>query len=127
MLGKTERNLALVILVTAILPLAAAVVLANEMLNYASSVWLRPEVDQQLQRGIDLYKDYVRVVKDDMKHQTDAMAGDEALRDAARRKDAGAAGHALDALFPRYAQLVSLSVESDEGASSPSTGGQADR
>src|SRR6516225_4676546 len=106
MLGKTERNLALVILVTAILPLASAVVLASSMLTYASSVWLRPEVDQQLQRGIDLYKDYIRVVKDDMKHQTDAMAGDEALRDAARRHDGAACARALDAIFPRHEQLV---------------------
>ena len=103
MLGKTERRIALVILVTAILPLASAVVLASSMLTYASSVWLRPEVDQQLERGIDLYKDYIGVVKDDMKHQTDAMAGDEALRDAARRHDSAGCARALDTLFPRYA------------------------
>ncbi|HEY1696329.1 MAG TPA: ATP-binding protein [Polyangiaceae bacterium] len=115
-LGKTQRNLALVILVTAVLPLAAAVVLASSMLTYASSVWLRPEVDQQLERGIDLYKDYVRVVKDDMKHQTDAIAGDEALRDAARRHDLGAAKGALAAVFPKYEQLVSLAIEDDGGS-----------
>ena len=98
MLGKTERRLALVILVTSVLPLVAALLLASSMLNYASSVWLRPEVDQQLERGIDLYKAYVGVVKDDMKHQTDAMAGDEALRNAAQQarrggRRGGARGH----------------------------------
>jgi hypothetical protein len=55
MLGKTERRIALVILVTSVLPLAAAVLLANLMLDNASRVWLRPDVDQQLERGIDLY------------------------------------------------------------------------
>ena len=117
MLGKTERRLALVILLTAILPLAASLVLAVSLMDYASSVWKRPEVDQQLERGIDLYKDYIRAVKDDMKHQTDAMAGDTALRDAAHRHDGAAAATALDALFPRYPQLVSLSVEDEDARS----------
>jgi len=111
MLGKTERRIALVILVTSILPLAAAVLLANLMLDNASSVWLRPDVDQQLERGIDLYKDYVRIVKEDMKHQTDAMVGDEALRDAARKRDAAGTAAAIDALFPRSPRLASLTVE----------------
>jgi two-component system nitrogen regulation sensor histidine kinase NtrY len=111
MLGKTERRIALVILVTSVLPLAAAVLLASSMLDYASSVWLRPDVDQQLERGIDLYKDYVRIVKEDMKHQTDAMAGDESLRDAARKNDAAAIRQALDGLFVRFPQLVSVAVE----------------
>jgi two-component system, NtrC family, nitrogen regulation sensor histidine kinase NtrY len=114
MLGKTEHRLALVILVTAILPLASAMFLAYALLNYASSVWLRPEVEQELERGIDLYKAYVRAVKDDMKDQAAVMAGSQTLRDAARRRDAAGCGQALDALFPRYGSLVSLAVE-DEG------------
>jgi two-component system nitrogen regulation sensor histidine kinase NtrY len=115
MLGKTERNLALVILLTALLPLASAMLLAYSLLDYASSVWLRPEVAQELERGIDLYKDYIRAVKDDMKHQTDGMVGDVALREAARRHDADGASRSLDVLFARYPQLVSLGVEETDG------------
>jgi two-component system, NtrC family, nitrogen regulation sensor histidine kinase NtrY len=111
MLGKTERRIALVILLTALLPLASAMLLAYSLLDYASSVWLRPEVAQELERGIDLYKDYIRAVKDDMKHQTDGMVGDPALREAARNQDIDGCRRALDALFPRYPQLVSLGVE----------------
>jgi nitrogen fixation/metabolism regulation signal transduction histidine kinase len=111
MLGKTERRIALVILVTSVLPLAAAMLLANLMLDNASRVWLRPDVDQQLERGIDLYKDYVRTVKEDMKHQTDAMAGDEALRDAVRKRDATASAAALESIFPRAPRLATLTVE----------------
>jgi len=115
MLGKTERRIALVILLTALLPLASAMLLAYSLLDYASSVWLRPEVEQELERGIDLYKDYIRAVKDDMRHQTDGMAGDPALRDAARRRDADGCDRAIGALFPRYPQLVSLGVEDPDG------------
>src|SRR5260370_5683815 len=106
MLGKPERRIALAILLTAILPLASAMLLAYSLLNYASSVWLRPEVEQELERGIDLYKDYVRAIKDDMKHQTDAMAADRALGDAARSHDAESCARALEVLFPHFGQLV---------------------
>src|SRR5215471_9897729 len=101
-LRQTEQRLALVILLTAIIPLAVAVMLASSMLDYAKSRWIQPDVAAQLERGIALYKDYVRAVKDDMKHQTDAMAGDGALRDAARKHDAAGCARALDAIFPKY-------------------------
>jgi two-component system nitrogen regulation sensor histidine kinase NtrY len=113
MFGKTELRLALVILLTAIIPLAVAVALASTMLDYAKQRWMPPEVGGQLERGIDLYKEYVRAVKDDLKHEAEAMAGDEALRTAARRHDGPACSAALDALFGRYPGLVSLEVEDD--------------
>ena len=115
MLGRTELRLALVILLTAIIPLTVAVVFASSMLDYAKIRWIQPDVDAQLERGIDLYKDYIRAVKDDMKHQADAIAGDEPLRDAARALDGDAASRALEAVFPRYPALVSLAVETDDG------------
>ncbi|MBV9949281.1 MAG: hypothetical protein JOZ69_20700, partial [Myxococcales bacterium] len=114
MLGNTERRIALVILVTALLPLGSAMLLAYWLLNYASSVWIRPEVDQELEHGIDLYKQYVGAVKDDMKSETAAIAGDEALREAARKHDGASCAHALERLFPQYPQLVSLTVEDDQ-------------
>src|SRR5579872_2784678 len=115
MLGKTEHRLAIVILVTALLPLASAMFLAYSLLDYASSVWLRPEVNQELERGIELYKTYVRSVKDDMKHQADAMASDEVLREASQRDDSGACARAVDDMLPRFPQLVSLAVEDGSG------------
>jgi nitrogen fixation/metabolism regulation signal transduction histidine kinase len=114
MLGKTERRLALVILLTAMLPLVGALVLAKALMDYASTVWRPPEVNQQLERGIDLYKTYIHSVKDDMKHQADAISGDVALREAAARHDAAECAKALDAIFPRYEQLVSLKVEDED-------------
>jgi nitrogen fixation/metabolism regulation signal transduction histidine kinase len=122
MLRKTEHRLALVILMTAILPLASAMLLAYSLLNYASSVWLRPEVEIELDRGIDLYKEYVRAIKDDLKHQTDAIAADEALRDATRKGDADASERALNTLFSRYGPLVSLAVEDEHGQPIASVG-----
>jgi nitrogen fixation/metabolism regulation signal transduction histidine kinase len=113
-LGKTERRLALVILLTALLPLLAALWVAVALMDFAGSAGLRPEVSQQLERGIDLYKTYIRTVKADIDHQADALAGDAALREAAARHDKAATQAALDALFPRYDQLVSLTVEDED-------------
>jgi two-component system nitrogen regulation sensor histidine kinase NtrY len=111
--GKTERRLALAILLSATLPLAGAMLVGRGLLSYASSVWLRPrpEVEVQLTRGIDLYKDYVRLVKDDMDHQADAIVGDATLRQAATRHDPESYGRALEALLRKYPQLATLAVE----------------
>jgi two-component system, NtrC family, nitrogen regulation sensor histidine kinase NtrY len=114
MLGQIERRLALVILLTAMLPLAGALVLAVALMNYAAGVWLRPEVNQQLERGIDLYRTYIQTVKADMNHQADAIAEDVDLREAAARHDTSACSAALDAIWPRYEQLVSLKVEDED-------------
>jgi two-component system nitrogen regulation sensor histidine kinase NtrY len=110
--GKTEQRIALVVLLTAILPLAGAMLLGRTLLSYSSSVWLRPrpEVEVELNRGIDLYADYVHLVKDDMDHQADAIVGDVGLRQAALRHDPDASGRALDALLPKYPQLAALEV-----------------
>jgi nitrogen fixation/metabolism regulation signal transduction histidine kinase len=115
MLGKTEHRLALVILVTAVLPLTSAMVLAYSLLNDASSVWIRPEVEAELDRGIDLYKDYIRAIKDDMKHQADAVAADGVLRQAARDGGSERCAELLAALIASHPQLVSLAVEDDRG------------
>src|SRR5438045_3931035 len=84
-IGKTERRLAFVILVSTMVPLAAALYLASSMFRQASAIWFNPEVGAELDRGVDVTKDYVKAIKDDLKHQTVAIAADPVLREAARR------------------------------------------
>ncbi len=113
--GKTERRLALAILVTALVPLAAAIFLSQSLFSQASAIWFNPEVGQQLDRGVDLYRDYVAVVKDDLRHQGGAISADAELRDAASRGDRAAVAASLDRLFPAYPALVALRVENADG------------
>ena len=113
--GRTERRLALAILLTAIIPLVAALLLANSLFSQASASWFNPEVGTQLDRGVDVYKDYVKAIKDDMRHQTDAIAADELLREAARKRNSETIETQLDALFSHFPELVTLSIEDDEG------------
>ena len=113
--GKTERRLAMVILVTTMVPLAAALYLATSMFRQASAIWFNPEIGEQLDRGVDVYKDYVRAIKDDLKHQTVAIAADPVLREAAKKHNVETIESEIDALFPHFPELVSLAVEDAGG------------
>lgn len=114
--GKSERRLVLALLLTSLVPLAAAIYLARSMLAYSADLWFNPEVGQQLDRGVDVYKDYVKAIKDDMRHQTDAIAADETLREAAKKRNSELVEAQLDALFPHFPELVTLYVEDGNGS-----------
>lgn len=113
--GKTERRVATAILLTAVVPLVVAILLANALFKQASAIWFDPEVGRQLDRGVDIYKDYVKAIKDDMSHQTDAIAADELLREAAKTRNSELVEAQLVALFPRFPELVALAVEGANG------------
>ena len=113
--GKTERRLAMVILFTTMVPLVVALYLATSMFRQASAIWFNPEIGEQLDRGVDVYKDYVRAIKDDLKHQTVAIAADPILREAAKKHNIETLESEIDALFPHFPELVSLAVEDTSG------------
>ena len=114
--GKTERRLATIILLTTMVPLVAALYLVNSMFEQASAIWFNPEIGEQLDRGVDVYKDYVKAVKDDLKHQTMAIAADPVLREAAKKRNIETLESEIDALFPHFPELVSLAVLSGPAA-----------
>ena len=113
--GTTERRLAMVILITTMVPLAAALYLATSMFRQASAIWFNPEIGEQLDRGVDVYKDYVKAIKDDLKHQTVAIAADPVLREAAKKKNIETLESEIDALFPHFPELVALAIEDANG------------
>ncbi len=113
--GTTERRLAMVILITTMVPLAAALYLATSMFRQASAIWFNPEIGEQLDRGVDVYKDYVKAIKDDLKHQTVAIAADPVLREAARKKNVETLEAEIDVVFPHFPDLVSLAIEDASG------------
>jgi nitrogen fixation/metabolism regulation signal transduction histidine kinase len=109
--GKTERRLVGAIMLTTMVPLIAALYLAQSMFRQAAAIWFTPEVGEQLDRGVAVYKDYVQAVKDDQARQADMIATDPVLREAAKRHNVESIEAELDALFPRFQpQLVSVSV-----------------
>ncbi|MCL2776778.1 MAG: ATP-binding protein [Polyangiaceae bacterium] len=108
--GKTEQRLALVIFLSTMVPLAAALYLATSMFRQASAIWFNPEIGEQLDRGVHVYKDLVKAIKDDLRHQTEAIASAPALRDAATKENSATLQTELAATFARYPELVSITV-----------------
>jgi nitrogen fixation/metabolism regulation signal transduction histidine kinase len=115
--GKIERRLVMALLLTSLVPLFAAIYFANSALTGAAGIWFNPEVGAQLDHGLDVYKDYVRLIKDDMRHQTDALASEAGLRAAVAGGDRVAMRRELDTVFGRYPELVALEVEGPSGES----------
>ena len=85
--GKTELRLALIVLATAIVPLVTAIVFARSLFDRSVSVWLNPEVGKQLDRGLDVYRDYVLAKKDALRSEADVLAQDDELRTSLEGRD----------------------------------------
>lgn len=115
LVGKTERRLALVIFVTTMVPLGTALYLGTQMFRRAAAVWYTPEIGRQLDQGVDVYKDYVKAVKDDLKHQTVAIAADPVLREAAKKGNIETIESELDVVFPNFPELVVLEIQDAQG------------
>jgi nitrogen fixation/metabolism regulation signal transduction histidine kinase len=115
LVGKTERRLAVVILVTTMVPLGVALDLGTQMFRRAAAIWYTPEIGRQLDRGVDVYKDYVKAVKDDLKHRTVAIAADPALREAAAKGNIETLESELDLVFPSFPDLVTLEIHDASG------------
>jgi len=112
---KTERRLAAVILLTTMIPLATSLYLATSMFRQAAAIWFNPEIGEQLDRGVDVYKDYVSAVKENIKSQTDAIAADPILRDAATQGNIETLEAEVDALFTQFPALVELTIHDAQG------------
>jgi two-component system, NtrC family, nitrogen regulation sensor histidine kinase NtrY len=113
--GRSERRLALALLVTSMVPLAAAIFVANVYYAREADLWFMPEVGRELDRSVELHKEYARAIKDDMRHQTEAISADEGLREAAVKRNIEALEVQLDTLFPRFPELVELRIEDSNG------------
>jgi two-component system, NtrC family, nitrogen regulation sensor histidine kinase NtrY len=106
---STEVRLALVILFTALVPLVVAVWLANAMFRTSSRVWTKTEVGAQLDRGVELYKDYVRVTKEGFRSEARAMS-------ASVRPSVTTPRIILEQFMRSSRNVLSLEVRSDNGA-----------
>jgi len=111
--GKTERRLAFVILLIGTAPLAIAIYLSTSLFGQASQVWFNPEIGQELDRSVEIHKEYVRALKDDLKNLTAALALEPALLRAVEQKSAPQITQVLSHLREEHTELVSLSLSID--------------
>src|SRR6187431_2210414 len=113
MRGRIRRRLALAIVLTALIPVCAAIWLSRSMLRQSSARFFQPEIGQRLTQSLELYQELAAAVKSRMRANTQAMAASEALRSAAAARDATRLAEALGAQLERYPDLVSVEVRDE--------------
>src|SRR5262245_17318417 len=113
--GRTERRLAFAIVLTAVIPLIVAIYFANTLVEFATSQAWKPEVGEHLDQALGVYQDLAKAIKEGMRYQADAIAAREPLRAAALLRHVPSIQQELDAVFPKYANLVSLGIELPDG------------
>jgi two-component system nitrogen regulation sensor histidine kinase NtrY len=113
--GRIEWRVTLALIVSSIVPLVAAIFVANKLFSYGADLWFAPEVGQELDRSVAIHKRYVQTIKDDMRHQTDAISADLVLREAAVKRNTELLEAQLDEVFPHYPELAILRIEDSKG------------
>jgi two-component system nitrogen regulation sensor histidine kinase NtrY len=113
--GGIRRRLALAIVLTALIPVLVAVLLAQSMVRQTSARFFVPEVGARLDQALGVYQQLARAVKAAMRQQATAIARHEPLRRAVAAGDAAAARGELQALFAEHSNLVSLTVVGEQG------------
>jgi two-component system nitrogen regulation sensor histidine kinase NtrY len=113
--GRIRRRLALAIVLTALIPVCAAIWLARSLLEQSSARIFLPEIGQRLRQSLSLYQDLAAAVKSRMRAETEAIASAPELRAALAANDAGALERVLRAELARRADLVTLDIRSDDG------------
>lgn len=114
MRGRIRRRLALAIVLTALIPVCAAIWLSRSMLRQSTARFFLPEIGQRLSQSLELYQDLAAAVKARMRAEAEAMAAAPALRDAIRARDPAQLAQVLHAELERRPELASLSVRNSD-------------
>ncbi|HEX4515156.1 MAG TPA: ATP-binding protein [Polyangiaceae bacterium] len=110
MSGRIERRLAAAIVLTALIPLLAAVYLARSAVQKTSERFFVPEIGARLDESLGLYQDLARSEKAVMRYEATAIADRSGLVAAVAAHDPSAVARELRAAFVKHPALVSLSV-----------------
>ena len=113
--GRIRRRLALAIVLTALIPLLAAVWLAESTVRQTAARFFIPEVGAHLDKSLGLYQELARNVKALMRQEAAEISMRPALRRAALGTDQAALEAELRRAFADHASLVSLAALDADG------------
>jgi nitrogen fixation/metabolism regulation signal transduction histidine kinase len=114
-IGRTERRVALALLLVAVVPLLAAMGLAAQTIHNVSQTAFQPEFEQRLDRSLGVYADLVKSMKHAMRSEGGELAASASLRAAAQEDGGGALARELTAALGAHPTLHSLRVENADG------------
>jgi two-component system nitrogen regulation sensor histidine kinase NtrY len=113
--GRIRRRLALAIVLTALIPLLAAIWLAESTVRQTSARFFIPDIGSHLDRSLGLYQELARNVKALMRQEAAEISLYPELRRAAKSADRAALDSELQRAFAEHPSLVSLSVRDADG------------
>jgi nitrogen fixation/metabolism regulation signal transduction histidine kinase len=113
--GRIQRRLAAAIVLTALIPLLVATILARSMVRQTADRFFLPEIGHGLDESLNLFQELARSQKESMRYQGAVIAGEPELLEALVADDPARVHRALNQVFSRHDRLVSLEVEGDEG------------
>jgi two-component system, NtrC family, nitrogen regulation sensor histidine kinase NtrY len=112
--GRIRKRLALAIVLTALIPVLAAIFLAEITVRDAAARLFLPETETHLEQSLGVYQELARSVKSGMRHEASLIAAHEPLRSAALGGQRDAVKRELERLIQRHPTLVSLEVKSGD-------------
>jgi two-component system nitrogen regulation sensor histidine kinase NtrY len=113
--GRIRRRLALAIVLTALIPLLAAIWLAESTVRQTSARFFIPDIGSHLDRSLGLYQELARNVKALMRQEAAEISLHPELRRAAKSGNRAALDAELHRAFADHPSLVSLSVLDADG------------
>ncbi len=115
--GATARRITIAILVTALLPLVAAVAVGKVTIDRLAGLAVQPELDLAFRQSLTVYGDLAASLKEGMRQEGAAIAGDATLALAVARKAPRAEVEGvLRKLQASHPRAVSIAIADSEGA-----------
>lgn len=112
--GRIRRRLALAIVLTALIPVCAALVLARNMVRQTAERFFQPEIGQRLNESLELYRELASTLKARMRADAETIASDPRLARALASRNTSELSDVLRDKLERYADLASLAVQSGD-------------
>lgn len=109
-----KGRLALAIVLTALIPVTTAIVLARSMVQQSSERFFVPEISHHLDKSLGAYQDLARATKESMRFQAAAMTTQPTLLRTVRGNDQELIAGALRKLREQADNVVSLVVVDEE-------------
>ncbi len=109
-LGSTARRVVYAILITALIPLVAAIFISRTLIARVTSTAFQPEFGARLDQSLEVYADLAKAMKAQIRAEGEAIAVSEKLHRLAEKHDAAGLDKELAEIFVRHPSLIELSV-----------------
>jgi nitrogen fixation/metabolism regulation signal transduction histidine kinase len=113
--GRIQARLALVIVLTALIPVLAAAWLGDKYVRETGARYFVPEIGTHLDRSLGLYQELARTLKARMREEAAAIALSPGLRRAVAAHDSASAAAELKKQLELHPSLVSSKVTLPDG------------